>query len=484
MKRLLRNQSFLGHAAIYGFGSLLTQAAAFVLLPLVTRTLDRSEFGLLEILNRIGDVATIFLLFGGIRQATLAMIRQSSTDAERHQVASTLVLLLAGITLVGGTIITVFADPLSRLAATGNAALLTLAVWAVLLDAAVFVVLGLAQARLESLFFVGVSFTQFLLRIGVTLLAVLVLQMGMKGVLLASVVTSGSFLLFLSVRELSQAGFRFHGARLLKMLGFAGPLLPCGLGFFLLNNGDRFFLLRYAGAAEVGEYALAYKLALAVVIFGRQPLSMVWSARIYDWAKSEDSPRLFGQAITRMLGVYVFVGLGVCVFQREAAVLLGGSKYASAGTLLGPLVLAYFFCAVADMLDASFYVRRRTSYKTGIALVSTAVMFILYLLWIPSYHGLGAAWATLVGYASHAALTRVVSQRIFAIEFEWVRVAGMLFLAAVLWGFSRTLPDDRWGIVARAGLWLAWPGLVWVMGLLTSDEKRWLQRRVVALGGV
>ncbi len=68
-----RNRSFLRHAAVYGMGTLVLQAAS-VVLPLCTRYLTPADYGVLEILSRTGQVIAIFLMANGIGPASLSMI--------------------------------------------------------------------------------------------------------------------------------------------------------------------------------------------------------------------------------------------------------------------------------------------------------------------------------------------------------------------------------------------------------------------------
>src|SRR5262249_22153643 len=58
--------TLLRHAAIYGAANVLLQAAGLVLLPLYTRFLTPSDFGVLEILGRAGEVFLTCLLVSGI----------------------------------------------------------------------------------------------------------------------------------------------------------------------------------------------------------------------------------------------------------------------------------------------------------------------------------------------------------------------------------------------------------------------------------
>ena len=66
-----------------------------------------------------------------------------------------------------------------------------------------------------------------------------------------------------------------------------------------------------------------------------------------------------------------------------------------------------------------------------------------------------------------------MTQRIFPVEYEWGRLLDLVGLAVGLWLVSRFLPATGWAIAAKGGLWLAWPLLVWVCGLPSSEEKEY-----------
>lgn len=470
----MRSQSFLRHAAIYGLGTILIQAAGFFLIPLYTWYLSPSDYGILEVLNRLAEVLIIGLLFGGLRQATLAFHGQSKDQTERQQTVATLIVLLAGISLLGSVAIYWYAEPVAACLSIAEPGLLALAVTAALLEASMMVLLALCQARQESTWYVGITVSQFLVRAG--LIIVLVSQgWGVWGILTASGLVSGIYALGLAVREIAHGAWRPSRARLRGMIAFALPLLPGGLGFFVLNNGDRFFLKEYAGAEAVGTYALGYKLALVVSLLGKTPFAMVWSARMYEAAKQLDAPQVFGRLFTRMLGVYLLLGLGLALFAGEAIAVLGGSRYAAAAGIIAPIILAYLFLTAADLMDSGFYVTRRTVHKSWIVVVSTAAMLLLYATFIPTWGALGAALATLAGFVIHAVLTGLTSQRVFPVHYEPFRLAAMLGLAIGLWLLGQTLPAEIWSIPVKVGLWLLWPVLLWSLGLIATAEKTQLQ---------
>jgi O-antigen/teichoic acid export membrane protein len=482
----MRGQSFLRHAVIYGLGTVFVQAAGFLLLPVFTRALSPADYGTLEILNRLAELVVLFSLISCIRQAALTHYGRTTDNAERQRVLGSTVVLVLALALVISLPIMVLAGPAARILGIGSASLLRLAVVATVLDAATIVLLVAPQARQEPLLFVTVAGSQFLVRAVCSILFVVGFGWGVAGVLAGTLVTGALHTGWLCVRELRRLGSGPDWASLRDLVGFAVAFLPAGVAFFVLNYGDRFLLLRWAGRDEVGTYALGYKLALAVNLFTRTPLGLVWYARMFDAARLPEGPVLFGRVFTRIQATYVFVGLALCLFQDEAVALLSGSAYAAAARVIPVVVLAYYFLNAADLMDGAFYVRGRPLLKTLVALGSTALTGILYLLLIPVYGAMGAALATLGGFMAHAGLTLVVSQRVFRVAYEPGPLLGMLGMGAVLWCVGRWLPVGAWAILGKALLWAAWPTALWFAGFISAQEKaaiRCLTRRTLAALG-
>jgi O-antigen/teichoic acid export membrane protein len=473
-----RTQPFLRHALVYGLGSVLLQAAGILLLPLYTRCLSPAEFGALEVFARIGEMTAVCLLFTGLRQAVLVVYSQSETDAERQAVGTTTAVMVGGCMAVGTLLVLAASLTLTGVAGFDDGGLLVPGVLAGLLEAACLVLLGLAQARTQSIFFVVITLGQFLIRVALCVLLVVGLGWGARGVLLASLGASGACAVALAARELCRSGARVDPGMARDMLRFSLPFLLCGVGFFVIHNGDRFFLLREAGPREVGLYSFGYKLAAAVMLFTRMPLLLVWGPWVHQLARRPDATVVFGRAFTRMQATYVFVGLGLCLLVDEGIALVGGSAYAEAAGVVPVLVLAYFFLTAADLMDGAFYLRRRSDLKSWAAMSSTALILVLYALLIPRWGAAGAAWATLAGLAGHAVVTGRLAQGIFPVRHELGRQAAMLVLAAVLWLAARPLPATAWAVPVKVGLWALWPLVLWRSGVVSAAEKAWAREAI------
>src|SRR6185437_6103589 len=451
----------------------------FVLLPLYTHCLTPSDYGVLEVLGRLAETVGTCLMFGGFRQALLTFYQQSPHEADRRRVVATTLSLFGITSLLGGGLVLALAGPLSGLMNaffhddTGGISpvLLRLAILAILLEPLSQIPLTLLQARVESVRFVSITLAQFLVRIGLCVLFVKCLDGGVMGALGATVLMGAIFGLGLCTRELLCRPAWPDLNQLRGLLRFALPLMPGGLCFFLLHHGDRFFLLRFRGTEDVGTYALGYKLAQAAGTFSLAPLYMVWGAHMYKEARGADAPVVFGTVFTRILASYLLVALGLALFQDEVVILLGGAAYAQASAIVTPVLLAYFCQSAASLMDAGLYVRRRTGLKLATTLATTVVMFALYAVLIPRYGSMGAAIATLIGFAFLAVCTWAVTQRVFPVHYEWSRLLAMLGLAMGLWLVSRLFPAAPWTWPAKVGLWLLGPIVVWCTGLMSHREK-------------
>jgi len=469
---------FLKHAVVYALSSFLVQAAGLVLLPLYTRYLTPDDYGTLEILIRLGETVSALLVIGGMRLAVLALYQQCDSESERRRVVlAGQASLLACCVLAGGLALLLVGWITPWLQASGSAVTagqVRLAVLCIVLEPLILIPLALMQARAESGRYALINLGMFLLRVGLCVTLVAGLGWGIEGVLTATATTQAIFGLTLSLRELRPPLAWPAWAQIAALWRFALPFLPGGLCFFVLHHGDRYLLLGCCrDRAEVGTYALGYKLAMIVGTFTMMPLHLVWSPRVYQAAREPDAPRLFGVVCTRILGAYLLLGLGLSLFRRELVWLLGGADYAPASAVIVPVVLACFLQSGATLMDSAFYIQRRTGLKLAVTVATTVVMIALYLLLIPTYRAQGAALATLGGFAFLAAATWWTTQRIFPVCYEWGRLAGLLALAAGLGLIGELLPDGPPAWLGKVGLWLLFPVLLWQTGLIRLEEKQY-----------
>ncbi len=472
-------KSFVKHAVVFGLGAVSIQLASIVLLPLYTRYLDPAEYGVLQLLYRIGEVLRICLMFPGIHLATLNFWGKAESDKDRNHIAASVGLFTLVVLAVASLVIALGAGSLADRLGLEDHRLLAVGTIAILLQATTYMPLALKQARLESMAYVAASVGISLCQITLCLLSVAVFEWGLWGILAAMCVTNVCFGLGLTLQELHRGSIVPRWSQLVEVAKFSAPFVPSGLCFFVLHSGDQFFLVRNAGAAVLGIYALGYRLTQGVVMLGSQPLCQVWSSRMYQVYKDPHGSVKFGHAITRIMTVYLFVGTGTVLFRKELLLLFGSAKFADAESVLGPLVLAHFFLVLSNLFDGAFYVKRRTDLKPWVALTATVVMIIAYATLIPRYQAIGAAYATLIGFAFLSAATLFVAQRVFFVHVEFRRLATIFSLSVAIAAVGYCFPDVNAANVLMRFVFLGcFPAILWHGNILTTEEKCFVSKEL------
>ena len=456
---------------------MLVQSAGLILLPLYTTYLTREDFGFLEILTRIGETVSTVLVIGGLRLATLSFYQQADSQEEKRQIVTGSLFSILFTCLFGGIctllLIRSFPGLVPLPEKEGAQRLLQLAVLSIAIEPLLLIPQALMQARTESIRYAAVNLVLFIARVSLSIFFVAWLRMDIMGVLLATILSVGISGSLLTFREMSFGTVLPTRKQIVGLWSFALPFLPGGLCFFLLHHGDRFWLSSYWGMAEVGIYALGYKLALALNTFALGPVLLVWSPQVYKLANNQDAPRQFGLAFTRMLTLFIFWGMGLCLFRNEVVGILSRPEYAGAASVIIPIVIACLFQTAATLMDSAFYIRRRTDLKLAVTLISTIVMVGLYMLLIPKGGALGAALATLGGFLFLMVSTFFVSQRLFPVDYEYSRLGGILGLAICLFLGVESLPH---GIILFWTKWVVWglfPVILWHAGLISAVEKKY-----------
>ena len=458
---------------MYGLGAVSIQLVSIVLLPLYTNYMTEAEFGVLQLLYRTGDFLNLCLMVGGIQLAALNFWGKANSDKEREHIAATVAWLTAGALIVSLALVLVFAAPIANYLRIGDVNLLAFGIIAMMIRALTVMPLALMQARLQSTYYLMTSLGLALAQLLFVSIALIVFDGGVWGTIIALAITYAVFGVGLTVWEFTKSTPIPDLEMLKKMIIFSFPFIPSGLCLFVLHNGDQYFLIRAWGPTTLGVYALGYRIAKGVMMFAFEPLAQVWRAKMYEIHKQEDCSAAFGKIYTRFLFVFVIGSVAAILFQKEALMLLARERasdavsYQDAAGVIPMLLLAHFFYILSILFDGQLFVTRRTDLKPWIALTSAIVMTGAYALMIKPWGAIGAAVATLVGFAFHAGLTWVVAQRIFTVKIEFVRIGVLLVTAIVISLVGQELSS----VFVKAMLFAAMLVGIWFSGLMDQDEK-------------
>lgn len=469
LKRLLNS---LG---AYQLASILQKLLAVLLLPVYTGRITPGGYGIVETLATFVIFASIVLRFGIIE----AFLRYYFIDADRERqdaLVQRSMLFLIATTTVACLVLLIPADPLSRLVTSehvpGSFRVAVLGIWS-------FTNLELAQAvlrvdeRLKAYAICGTA--NVLITVTASLVLVVGFGKGYNGLLIANYGATTLVMLGLwwALRERILNHRQTHTADSFRTLfRFGLPTVPAEASAYALSVADRQYIVHQSGAAAAGRYAIAIKVAGAIV-FIVQAFQYAWPPLAYSVKDDAQAARLYGLVTTYYA---LLTGWVVAVLTLESRYIIRflaphagyyGAYRAIPWVSLGWAL--YGLWVVLLVIAGRANVTRR---NFPAALVGLVVNVLLLLVLVPRYGIAGAGVALCGAYVAMLAAMHLLIRRAFPVNFEWRRLAHLVVVVGGLAVAGELLlPTSGFlGFTERTAVAIVIPPALWLTGFLHAAE--------------
>jgi O-antigen/teichoic acid export membrane protein len=469
----------VNHSLVYGLGSALSAAGGFILLPLYTHVLDTAEYGVLELLNRIGDVM-ILVFFLGCRQAYLRLYYDQPDEPGRQVLTGTMILFSLAISLSAVAVVLpvlgIVDQQLLGSAVPRNALYLAL-LW-VPLEMVVNIGLSFLQARMRPALFVMVGFLRLVGYVGLNAWFLYVLGWSITGVFAAQTIITGAVACAFLVYFVQWSRLRASVDVLRQLLKLGLPYLPTTLFMYVIANADRLFLTASTSLSAVGLYALSFKLGISLTMLFLEPILRAWWPFLYAHYQDADGPLMLGRAVTLFALAAVAVALTIAVSAPLVIPLIAGEQYYDAWRYVPPLCVAGVFYGLQHVADAGILIGKKTSHKPFIFGAAAVVSVVGNALLVPRLGINGAALTAIGAYGVLLYLTHSYAVRYYRMTLERGRLALIVcgavlaYLLSLVPGYLG--PQGRLGMLLSLGAIPAFPLILWVAGFFTPEERRML----------
>ena len=178
-----------------------------------------------------------------------------------------------------------------------------------------------------------------------------------------------------------------------RMVRLGLPTLGNSLGLMVLQRADRLVLAAFSGAAALGVYAVAAGLGE----LARLAPTSIGQVGFYRSSQGD----LRAQRRLRMLSVALATAIAVVMIAAAPFLVpwLFGPEYIGAVPMLQILAIGEVVFALS-FVDSRLLLGRGAVGSVGaIGLAAAAVGVIVYLLLVPPFAGIGAAWGSVISYA-------------------------------------------------------------------------------------
>lgn len=422
-------------SSIYMLGAAMLGLGNFILVPLYTRYLAPSEFGVYTLVE-VGVLAAVLVSQLGLTVSYLKWFADTGLSRRGELLGSTLSISTLMAILSGGGLVLFVTKAQSGLwlQATGKSfAWMLLPI--VVLESLQGLLMTDLRARREAVAYSVAMVVRLFAIVGVSLLSVATMHQGVAGIFLGRLVGDGLSVLLLSVFALRSCRFRISRTLASSMIRYGLPLAWAMIISVALDASGRYFLNHYSTLDQVGYYGVAVKISGVFQMLVVQPFGIAWGGLMFQIVQWRYASVIFSKAL-----VYVFVlsltsALILSIFTPTLFAIFTTPSYAPATAVFPLILLVRATNIMIYPAPVGIYVSGRTGWFVLIYSVGLVLDLILNYLLVPTFGIFGAGWAWLITWGGITGLMVLIGQKYYSLQYNW----ALLVLPIVLWGVTFTI---------------------------------------------
>lgn len=430
-----------GQTAVYGLSSIIGRLLNYLLVPFYTRIFSADEYGVVSELFAWASFLAVLYTYG-METSFFHFTNKTSDPKKVYNTGLTSLLvssvLLSGIAVVfSGSI----ADALQYSKHPEYITWFALIIFFDTLTTLPFArlrrenkALRFATIRLVNIF-INIFFNVFFLVLcplwlkdkGVFYIladAVYSPSIGVGYVFISNLLASAITLLILIPQF---RGFRFQVDKKLlsDMLQYGFPLLIAGTAGMVNETMDRAiykFLAPDVSKAmhELGVYAACYKLSIIMTLF-IQTFRYAAEPFFFSQFGKEGSKEVYARVMNYFIIACSFIFVVVMLFM-DVFKLFIGENFRSGLSVVPILLMANLCLGVFYNLSVWYKLTGQTRYGAFFSIAGALITIVFLFMLVPEMGYKGAAWATLICYASMMLMSYFTGQRNYPIPYDVKRM--------------------------------------------------------------
>ncbi|MCQ2548467.1 MAG: oligosaccharide flippase family protein [Lachnospiraceae bacterium] len=389
-------------------GTMLTKGINLLMIPLFSAWLSTEDYGTFDLLATYVSLLIPFVSLSS-SDAIFRFAIEKDTDSERKPIVSSGLLIN-----VINTVIVVIALLIIR--QTTHWVMAVPFVFLFISELLNNHLQGFARATKQ---LTAYSFSSVISTIGIAVFVtvfVLFRKLGLLGMVYgyACGYYLGCFFLILSTKYLSFIDLRSIKISIIKkMVGYALPLVPNNISWWIIGVSDRTFINIFLGAAANGIYAIAYKIPnLCASVFN--VFSISWQETAVELVDSDTRDTYYNQVYNSTISIIISLCGGLLAINFFLFNYIFNFRYIE-GMLYSPILISSAIFSSLSQYFGGIQISLKKTTENGLTTVSGAITNIVIDLALIKYIGLyAAAISTIVAnftvcYLRYVRLRREIS---------------------------------------------------------------------------
>lgn len=422
-------KNFIKNSAIYTFGSIITKGMSIFIIPIYTRFLSVSEFGVMDLFSVISSIVNIVITLE-ISQAVAMYYQSAKNNHEKTQYVSTAFLFTLFIYMLYLFISLIFSKKFAII------------LFDDILYKDVFIYASISISTSGIFYFTynqlkwqiqpKNSMIVSVLNVAITALVAiyLLIYLDLKvhsifiGQIFGNIISSALAIYFTKNTYM----LIFNYQKLKEMIKFSFPLVFSGIVAFIGIYADRIAIKDLLGLQELGIYGVAYRFAsissLVMIGFQNSLMPLIYK----NYKKTQTSAE-----ISQIFNIFVFFALVILaasiVFSKDILMIFTTKEFFDGENLIPILVLSIFFSNMY-IFAPGLFLFKKTKQIAIISIINGCMNIALNYILIPKFGIIAAAIGTLLSSIMSFALYVMLSCRYYPISYNFIK--HTLALAFVL----------------------------------------------------
>lgn len=473
-------------SAVYGLPSILQRFVGILTVPIFSRLLAPSDYGILGMTSSMAVCVTVLVVLGLDNSAALYYYDARDEADRKATVATWIYFYLLTSTLAAGLMLLMSARLSGRfLNSAQNQDIVRLVAVTFWLTGIWSLSQRLLRIQRKKWWVVWLTIANTVLATGLSLLFVAGLKKGVRGMYYGQLGAAiPYFLLNLWVIRQWLSPRYISLPRLKQLLAVGLPVVPASLAYWVIGLLDRFFIEHYRGLGDVGLYSIGGALAAAVALLV-QAFQQAWGPFAFSIKNEPTARQTYARVLTYFALLTCAAAAALSVFTPEILRILTPKAYAGAGAVVAYLALASIGHGVYYIASIGVNLVKKTAHIGWTTMVAAGVTIGLNLVLVPRWGMVGAAVSAIVAHWTAAALLFAMSQRCYRIPYRWRELAVILVATVAVIALGGRIHTPYWWSTAALKLCALalFPIVILLSGIVTLRQLASLRQQVTrALG--
>lgn len=202
-----------------------------------------------------------------------------------------------------------------------------------------------------------------------------------------------------------------------ELLRFGFPLMISSGVFILFQATDRLCLKHFGTYYDVGVYSSAQSL-MAVFSIIQSTFNTLWAPKAIEHYESNPDDKQFYVRMNQIITVLMFAFGASVLVCKDIFVLMLGEKYRAASAIIPFLMFNPVMYTVSETTVTGLSIAKKTSSQVIITGVSATVNFVGNMLLIPLIGFKGAAVSTGISYIVFFTMRTLFANHYFPVKFK------------------------------------------------------------------